>query len=117
MSRMYLSPTATTFVKIALCFVECFIGLYNLITYPIRKINIRAYCLISALICVIYLVNSYLKLEPNLFELIITLVAFTVSIIFIRMLYNLLNKKVSPRVAMLINSPLGIPLNKFYYPV
>lgn len=114
MTRMYFSPTASTFARIGLIFVECLIGLYNLITFPIRKITFKAYCVVILISGLLYAVNVHFNMRSNLGLFIFALGLFTASIFVTRAIYNYLSKKVSPRVAMLINSPLGIPRNRFY---
>lgn len=115
MTRMYLSPTATLFAKIGLIVVECLIGLYNLITYPIRKISLKAYILFVIAAGGFYAAGDRFGLEISLVTMIIAVVMFTVAIVVSKLIYHYLNKKVSPKVALLINSPLGIPLNRFYH--
>lgn len=114
MTRMYLSPTASTFAKIGLVFVECLIGLYNLITYPIRKISLKAYIFLVITAAGFYAISGHFGLEISLSMIIIAATVFTVAIIASKLIYNYLSKKVSPKIALLINSPLGIPLNRFY---
>lgn len=114
MTRIYLSPTATFFAKIGLIFVECLIGLFNLITYPIRKIKIKAYCFLAIFAGVFYAAGNHFGLEIDSTSLIIAFAVFTVAIIASKVIYKYLKNKVSPKVAILINSPLGIPLNRFY---
>ena len=114
MTRMYLSPTASTFAKIGLIFVECLIGFYNLITYPIRKITLKAYLFVLVASGVLYAALFPFALTDKLVLFFLVATLFTVSIFVTRMLYKLLNQKISPRVAYLISSPLGIPLNRFH---
>lgn len=114
MTRMYLSPTASTFAKIGLIFVECLIGLFNLITYPIRKITFKTYGAMLLLAGALYAISLYFGLEVNLTLLVGFFALFTASIFLFRAIHKFLSKKVSPRVALLINSPLGIPRNKYY---
>lgn len=114
MTRIYLSPTASAFAKIGLFFVECLIGLYNLITFPIRKITLKVYSVIFISTSILCAISVYFNSQINTAVIIGALALFTVSIFITRAIYKYLNKKVSPRVAFLMNSPLGIPLNKFY---
>lgn len=114
MTRMYLSPTATFFAKAGLFFVECLIGLYNLITYPIRKITIKAYLALLLFAAGSYFVGNYFGYNLDLVATIAALVVFTIAIYVSKMLHKYFKNKVSPKVAFLLSSPLGIPLNKFY---
>lgn len=114
MTRMYLSPTATFFAKIGLFFIECLIELYSLITYPFRKLTLKKYSCIVFISCAFYVISCYLGLKLNVVNLIVSVIAFTIITITSKLFYNYLKKKVCPRIAYLINSPMGIPLNKFY---
>lgn len=114
MTRMYLSPTATIFAKIGLLVVELIIGLFNVITYPIRKISLKTYGLIVLAVGVCYPVIFPVEIKAYAVALVIWTIAFTIGLFTIRAIHKVLNKKVSPRVAMMINSPLGIQLNRFY---
>ena len=113
MNRMYLSPTASIFSKICLSFVEVLIGLYNLITFPIRKITLKTYSIILLISGVLYTAVFYAEFKVHLLPFVATLAIFTIGIFTAKSVYNILRKKVSPRVAYLINSPLGIPVNKY----
>lgn len=114
MTRMYLSPTASILVKIGLFFVECIIGLYNLITFPIRKITLKAYGYILLIAGAFYTAAFHSDLKVYFVLFLVVLGAFAASILIFKLIYNILRKKVSPRVAYLMNSPLGIPLNRFH---
>lgn len=114
MTRMYLSPAATTLVKILLAFVECLVGLYNFITYPIRKVTFKAYFCISLIACALYAAMYHSELTEHLIVLGSVLGIFAASILATRLVYTVLKKKVSKKVAYLFNSPLCIPLNRFY---
>lgn len=114
MTRIYLSPTATFFAKVGLIFIEFLIGLYNLITYPIRKITIKRYCGLLLFASAFYVVGNFLGLKLTLEALALTAIMLAVAIIITRMFYKYLKNKVSPKIAFLISSPMGIPLNKFY---
>lgn len=114
MTRMYLSPTASIFAKIGLLFVECLIGLYNLITFPIRKITFKAFSCILVAFGVFYAAAFRTELMDHLFGFIAVLGIFVISIFVTKIIYKYLNKKVSPKVAYLMNSPLGIPLNRYH---
>lgn len=114
MTRKCLSPTATVFAKIGLFFIEVLIELFNLISYPVRKISLQAYSVLS-LICGGLLVHFIYSGQTREFNcLFLSFVVGTVFILLVNRLYKYLNKKVMPRVAYLFNSPLGIPTNKFY---
>lgn len=114
MTRMYLSPTATAIAKVFLVFAEFLIGLYNIVSFPIRKVTFKAFCRISLGACAAYALVYRAELTSYLYALGAALVLFAASIILSRLLYNVLKKKVSKKVAYLLNSPLSIPLNRFY---
>ena len=114
MTRKYLSPTASAFARAGLLLIECLIGLYNLITFPIRKIGLKSYLITTCIGCAIYAGCFYADLQKYLALFILSWIGFTAIIIVSKLLHKALNKKVLPKVAYLINSPLGIPLNKFY---
>ena len=109
MTRIYLSPTATFFVKCALILVEGLIGLYNLFSYPIRKITIKRYCKLMLLTGVFCAAGS-----QNAKIFVFVAIALAMAVITTRLLHKHLKTKVSPKIAYLISSPMGIPLNKFY---
>lgn len=114
MTRMYLTPTTTTFVKVCLLFIECFIGLYNLVTLPIRKMTFKAYACVSLISGVLHAIVFGVNLKDQLIAFVVTACLLAAIIFTTRFLYKVLKKKVSPKVAYLINSPMGIPLNRFY---
>ena len=114
MTRMYLSPTATTFAKIGLLFIQLMIGLFNVVTYPIRKITLKAYAFLVLAIGAGYPVVFSVDLNTYALVFGISVGIFTAALIATRIIYKVLNKKVSPRVAFMFNSPLGIQLNRFY---
>ena len=114
MTRMYLAPTTTTLVKVCLVFIECFIELYNLITLPIRKMTFKAYLCVSFLLGVLHGITSGAGLKEQLIAFVVVMGLLAVTIFATRFIYKVLKKKVSPKVAYLINSPMGIPLNRFY---
>lgn len=114
MTRMYLAPTTTTFVKVCLIFIECFIELFNLITLPLRKMTFKAYLYVSLIAGVFYGIMNGAGLQDFLIAVVATMGLLAATIFTTRFVYKVLKKKVSPKVAYLINSPMGIPLNRFY---
>lgn len=116
MTRMYLSPTATVFAKIGLVFVQILMGLCSAITFPIRKITLKAYGLILVVAGAAYTVCFHADLKAHLTALMAVFGLLAVSIVLTRLVHKILTNKVGPRVAVMINSPLGIPLKK-YYPI
>jgi len=114
MTRMYLAPSTTTFVKVCLLFIECFIELFNLITLPIRKMTLKAYICIALISTALHGIMFSAGLKDLLIAFIIIMGVLAATIFATRFLYKVLKKKVSKKVACLINSPMGIPLNRFY---
>lgn len=114
MTRMYLSPAATTFAKIGLLIIQLMIGLFNVITFPIRKITLKAYALLLAAVGLCYPVIFQVEMNVYIPAFAISVGILAVGLIAIRVIYKVLNKKVSPKVAYMFNSPLGIRLNRFY---
>ena len=114
MTRMYLAPTTTTFVKVCLIFIECFIELYNLLTLPIRKMTFKAYLCASLISGVLHGIIFDTGLKDHLIALAVVMGLYAAIIFVTRFIYKLLKKKVSKKIAYLINSPMGIPLNRFY---
>ena len=114
MTRMYLAPSTTTFVKVCLVFVECFIELFNLITLPLRKMSFKAYICVSLISGVLHGITFGFNLKDQLVAIIVVMGVLAAAIFTTRFVYKILKKKVSPKVAYLINSPMGIPLNRFY---
>lgn len=117
MTRKYLSPAATAGAKIGLILIECLIGLFNLVSFPIRKISFKGYMVISAAIGVFYVVKFHATLMAHLSVLGFVFVGFAAGVFGVKLIHKLLNKKVAPKVAFMINSPLGIPLNRYHAPV
>ena len=114
MTRMYLAPTTTTFVKVCLVFIECLIEFYNLITLPIRKMTFKAYLGVSLITGVLHGIMFGANLKDLLISLFV-IAGFLAATIFVtRFVYKVLKKKVSKKLAYLINCPFGIPLNRFY---
>lgn len=116
MTRKYLSPAATTSAKIGLILIECLIGLFNLISFPIRKISFKGYLVVSAAIGVFYVYHFHASLVTHLPILVFVVFGFAAGLFGIKLIHKLLNKKVAPKVAFMINSPLGIPLNRYHVP-
>lgn len=116
MTRMYLSPTATVFAKIGLLMIEALIGLFNLIMFPIRKINLKSYGIFMLIYSFLYVFLFNSNLEKHLMTCVVLFAIFSISIIVTKILYKLLNKKIMPRIAYMLHSPLGIKLNRFYTP-
>ena len=114
MTRMYLSPTASVFVKVGLILIECLIGLYNLITFPIRMITLKAYGIILIGTSILYTILFYNSILSHLWAFGVVFGVFTAAIVLSKLFYKLLNKKVAPRIAYLINSPLGIQMNRYH---
>lgn len=114
MTRMYLAPSTTTFVKVCLLFIECFIELYNLITLPLRKMTFKAYICVSLISTALHGIMFGTGLKDLLIALVVIMGVLAATIFTTRFVYKVLKKKVSPKVAHLINSPMGIPLNRFY---
>lgn len=114
MVRVYLSPTATTFAKIGLVFAEIFIGLFNLVSWPLRKISKKAYVFIVTLFGILYVVAFHADLEAHLVGFAVVLGMFTVSIFTCRALHKYFKNYLSPKFAEMINSPLGIRTNRFH---
>lgn len=114
MTRMYLAPTTTTFVKVCLLFIECFIELYNLITLPLRKMTFKAYICIALISTALHGIMFDTGLKDLLIAFTVIMSVLAATIFTARFVYKLLKKKVSPKVAYLLNSPMGIPLNRFY---
>ena len=114
MTRMYLSPTATAFAKIGLLFIQLMIGLFNVVTYPMRKITLKTYVFLLLAIGVGYPVVFSVDFKTYALAYGISAGILTAALIATRIIYKVLNKKVSPRVAFMFNSPLGIQLNRFY---
>lgn len=117
MTRMYLSPTATVFAKIGLLFIELIIGIFNLAVFPIRKIGLKAYALIMLVSGAGYAVQFHNNLTAHLAVLLIGFVLLAAFILAVKGLHKLINNKISPKVAMMVNAPLGIRRNKYYAPV
>lgn len=114
MTRMYLAPTTTTFVKVCLVFLECLIEFYNLITLPIRKMTFKAYTAITLISGVLHGIMFSGGLHDTLVAVGV-IAGFLAATIFVtRFVYKVLKKKVSKKLAYLINCPFGIPLNRFY---
>ena len=114
MTRIYLSPAASTFAKIGLVMVEILIGLYNLVTYPVRTMTFKAYCFSVTTTTALYMLIFHADLMKYLTYFVLGFCIFTANIFITKAIHKVLKKKVSPRVALLINSPLGIPRNRFY---
>lgn len=114
MTRMYLAPTTTTFVKVCLLFIECFIELYNLITLPLRKMTFKAYVCVALVSTALHGIMVGAGLKDLLIAFVVALGLLAATIFTTRFIYKVLKKKVSKRIAYLINSPMGIPLNRFY---
>ena len=114
MVRVYLSPAASTLVKAGLLLAEMLIVLFNILSYPIRKISFRAYLAITAVVSVV--LRLYLKNNVAAFlgALTTVIIVSAVVIILTNTLYNYLKKKLSPKIAVLFNSPFGIPTNRYY---
>ena len=114
MTRMYLTPTTTAFVKVCLVFIECLIELYNLVTLPIRKITFKAYICVSLITGTLHGIMFGANLKDQLIAFVIIAGALAATIFTTRFVYKVLKKKVSKKLAYLINSPFGIQLNRFY---
>ena len=114
MVRVYLSPTATTFAKIGLVIAEILIDLFNLVSWPIRKVNAKAYMIIAALLGILYVVAFHADLRAHLVGFSVVLGMFAVSIFTCRALHKYFKSYLSPKIAEMINSPLGIRTNRFH---
>lgn len=114
MVRVYLSPTASAFIKAGLLFAEVLIGLFNILSYPIRNISFMAYFAFTSAVSVG--LGLYFKGDVSvILGMIATVIIVSASVIVLtNVLYNYLKKKVSPRIAVLFNSPFGIPTNRYY---
>lgn len=114
MTRMYLSPTATVFAKIGLVFVQFFMGIFDAVTFPIRMITLKTYGIIMVIAGAFYVAIFHRDLQSHLIAMAVAFGLLAASIVFTKMAHKFLTKKVSPRVALMVNSPLGIPLKKYY---
>lgn len=114
MTRMYLTPITTTFVKVCLIIIECFIELFNLITLPLRKMTFKTYIGISLISGAFRGLMLGGGLENLFVSLALMLVLYAAVIFTACLVYKILKKKISPKIACLINTPMGIPLNRFY---
>lgn len=114
MTRMYLAPSTTAFVKVCLLFIECFIELFNLITLPIRKMTFKAYICVSLIATALHSTMFGAGLKDLLIALVVIMGLLAATIFTTRFIYQVLKKKVSKKIAYLINTPMGIPLNRFY---
>lgn len=114
MIRVYLSPTATTFAKIGLIFAEFLIGLFNLASWPIRIIKWKTYMFVTALLGILYVVAFYGDIKTHLVGFVAVLGILGVSTIAFRALHKYFQNYLSPKIAEMINSPLGIRTNRFH---
>lgn len=111
---MYLSPTATVFAKIGLVLVQCLMGLCSIVTFPVRKITLKAYGLILVVSSIFYGALFHSDPMAHLVALVAGFGLLAVGIVVCKLIHKILTQKVSPKVALLVNSPMGIPLNKYY---
>lgn len=116
MTRMCLSPAATTCVKFVLILIECLIGLFNLISSPIRMINAKFYVFIVAAFSAFYAYMFHDNLMVYMYAYIIAVIGFAISVYGMKVLYKILNKNIGPKIALMVNSPFGIRLNRHYGP-
>lgn len=114
MTRVYLSPTATLFAKIGLLIIECLIGLYNIVTFPIRKITLKAYSFIILGSGVLYAISYFSDPKIHLVAFLAVLFVFSVAVVSCKAIYNILNDGIGNKIAYMINSPCGIETNRFY---
>lgn len=114
MARKYLSPTATIFVKILLAFAEALIGLFNLISFPVRALKVKHHLLLAAVWLGCFVFKFWPIQANHALWLIAGYATWTLFTVALHLLHHYLNKKLSPKIAMLFNSPMGIPLNRFY---
>lgn len=117
MTRMYLSPVASAGAKIGLILIECLIGLYNLASFPIRKVTPKIYSLAVAISGGLYTFKFFGELSEHLAAFAATAVGLAIGVFIIKLVHKILNQKIGPKIAFMINSPFGIRLNRYYTPM